>query len=99
MNGDLSLVKGVFTSFYTPFYLAHKKYVKFHSQTGPERVARSTSLEALRLTDRYVDALVGACRNLSGNTTSGTSFAAVRSLPCISGKDFFFLSFLRFFSQ
>jgi hypothetical protein len=61
---ELTLVKGVFTAFYTPFYLAHKKYVKFHSQTGPERVGRSSSLESLRLTDRYVDALLGACRNL-----------------------------------
>lgn len=64
MSEDLTLAKEVFTSLFTPFATVHNKYVKFHSQTAPEILGRSKSLESLRIADRYVDALLGARRNL-----------------------------------
>lgn len=40
-EGDIRLVNSVFTTLYTPFYLAHKKYVKHLGQTGSLRYLTS----------------------------------------------------------
>ena len=39
---DLSLVNSVFTTLYTPFYLAHKKHVKQLGQVQGSRITVDT---------------------------------------------------------
>lgn len=41
-HADLSLVNAVFTTLYTPFYLAHKKYVKQLGQVQGSRITYET---------------------------------------------------------